>query len=355
MGVKVRKHALLRKHPDPLPEKAMKLRLICRSQNVQLQMGSPKELNESLLAMKEVEFGGITMDKAINALMAQTMQRATYIVVEDKEERDYKHWALNFPIYTHFTSPIRRYADVIVHRLLSYTIFMDNKTELLRRNLYLPSIDEMNKQCEVCNTRNSNAHYAEIESQHIHLCLVLIERPIVVDAMVIDMSSGTFIVVIPGLGLDVRVRMKDCIEMSNGAITDIEKRNELPDSLLVITWKDGTVEEYPVFGKLRIRLSSRLKIPLDTTVCIIEPSKRKYVKAANASAINAVEEMANEEESESENNAATQSLVVDVNDEEEEHIRNAEVDCPEVMSPVAMTLEQQLKVGAADFYNAHYD
>merc|ERR1739838_89634 len=172
--------------------------------------------------------------------------------------------------------------------------------------------------------------------------------------MVIDMSSGTFIVVIPGLGLDVRVRMRDCIEMSNGAITDIVKRHELPDSELGISWKDGTVEEHPVFGKMRVRLSSRLKIPLDTTVCIIEPSKRKYVKAANASAINGAEEMANEEESENENNAAVQSLVVDVN-EEEERIRNAEVDSPEVLSPVAMTLESQLKVGAADSYNAHYD
>merc|ERR1719334_2917185 len=188
-------------------------------------MGSPKELNESLLAMKEVEFGGITMDKAINALMAQTMQRATYIVVEDKEERDYKHWALNFPIYTHFTSPIRRYADVIVHRLLSYTIFMDDESELDRRGLNLPSINQMKKQCEVCNNRNSNAHYAEMDSQRIHLCLVLKERPIVVDAMVIDMSSGTFIVVIPGLGLDIRVKMRDCIEMSNGAIAEIEKKD----------------------------------------------------------------------------------------------------------------------------------
>nr|XP_012226722.1 PREDICTED: DIS3-like exonuclease 2 isoform X3 [Linepithema humile] len=52
----------------------------------------------------------------------KTMLRAEYVCASAISPSDLKHYALNVPLYTHFTSPIRRYADCITHRLLHATI-----------------------------------------------------------------------------------------------------------------------------------------------------------------------------------------------------------------------------------------
>ncbi|QPJ63669.1 MAG: ribonuclease R [Candidatus Nitronauta litoralis] len=62
--------------------------------------------------------------RAINTLMLRAMKKAIY------SEEPVGHFALGFEHYTHFTSPIRRYPDLAIHRLLKYVL---KKKKLTRK------------------------------------------------------------------------------------------------------------------------------------------------------------------------------------------------------------------------------
>jgi len=65
---------------------------------------------------------GEPAEMGINLLMLRSMQKAIY------SENNIGHYGLAFSHYTHFTSPIRRYPDLIVHRLLREYLFMNNQS-----------------------------------------------------------------------------------------------------------------------------------------------------------------------------------------------------------------------------------
>lgn len=93
------------------------------------------------------------------------MNEAEYFCTHNYSYPEYYHYGLACDIYTHFTSPIRRYADILVHRLLAASIDWEGLGGILMDN------QELKKACDKMNQRNRMARFAGRASSDYHTYL----------------------------------------------------------------------------------------------------------------------------------------------------------------------------------------
>ncbi|KAK2961352.1 putative Exosome complex exonuclease RRP44 [Blattamonas nauphoetae] len=118
--------ALLRRHPPP-PAMGMKwLEDVFETVGLPFDGSSNKALNASLdRASTSKQFTDLFFPTMLKMTATRSMSLALYFASGDLEYSDFIHFGLATPIYTHFTSPIRRYSDLVVHRMLAASLNMD--------------------------------------------------------------------------------------------------------------------------------------------------------------------------------------------------------------------------------------
>ena len=101
-----------RVHDMPDPTKLAELAKVARTFGYKIkETGSPKEVNRSINKML-ADVKGKGEENFLSTLAIRSMAKAIYTT------ENVGHYGLGFDFYTHFTSPIRRYPDMLVHRLL---------------------------------------------------------------------------------------------------------------------------------------------------------------------------------------------------------------------------------------------
>jgi len=119
---KPKKPFIYRVHDTPDEEKLTNLKSIASKLGYQLNLEA-KQVNESLNNLLK-ETNGKKEQELIDTLTIRCMSKAIYT------SDNIGHYGLAFEYYTHFTSPIRRYPDVLVHRLLEFYMSGDKKINL---------------------------------------------------------------------------------------------------------------------------------------------------------------------------------------------------------------------------------
>ena len=102
---------IYRVHDMPNPDKLQTFSEFVRKLGYKLQIGSRKSISSSLNQLF-TDIKGKGEENMIESIAVRTMAKAEYSI------NNIGHYGLAFNYYTHFTSPIRRYPDLVVHRLL---------------------------------------------------------------------------------------------------------------------------------------------------------------------------------------------------------------------------------------------
>ncbi|KAH9827131.1 Exosome complex exonuclease DIS3 [Teratosphaeria destructans] len=235
--------ALLRRHAAPpktnFEELANQLKV---KKNLELKTDTSKALADSLdtcVDLKEPFFNTL-----IRILATRCMMSAEYFCSGTQSYPEFRHYGLASEIYTHFTSPIRRYADLEAHRQLAAAIEYEPLDPSLQSRHKLEAV------CKNINVRHRNAQMAGRASVEYYVGQALKGRVIDEDGFVMRIFSNGFVVFVPRFGIEGLIRLRDLSEEGR----EPESVFDGDEYSLTIELKGGR-REVELFQKIRVRIS----------------------------------------------------------------------------------------------------
>ena len=189
---------IYRIHDDPDPTKLKALRDFVATLGYKMDLANSKKIAESMNRLL-TEVSGKGEENMVETLAMRSMSKAVY------STENIGHYGLAFEYYSHFTSPIRRYPDLIAHRLLQH--YLDGGKS--------PNREEYEEYCKHCSEMERLAANAERDSIKYMQVKFMEDK---VGQVFTGVISGTadygFWVEIPENGAEGMIKLRDLMDDS---------------------------------------------------------------------------------------------------------------------------------------------
>ncbi|PFH33032.1 RNB family domain-containing protein [Besnoitia besnoiti] len=309
--------AVLRSH-SALAEKQVKpLSAFLSKRGISSDFSSSKAVQVTLGGVQTSH--GVAAAVAVEALLRKSLKLALYYVRGDTQ---HPHFALNFTEYTHFTSPIRRYADVLVHRLLacalewervekssafasspsSSSVSSSSLPEAEAEGALSPTLLDFRKQmeaatgsreqleeiCGLCNAKKLNSKNAQQCCGHLFLSVLLKARrePYATAGVVLLLQDKSLVAFLPLLDKEQRITFQG--ESARSQVfrpvpDDLQKTVQLPADFRLpngneveVTWvnpatNEVTVQKLQAFSPVPVYALPTTSVPPSLVFALISP------------------------------------------------------------------------------------
>ena len=284
--------AVLRRHPPPQPKSFDEL-----SDRIRSDLGltewdgsTSRDLFRSLQLVREKL--GPKMASLIEYSVMKTMRPAEYCT---QSIGDFRHYALAFDYYTHFTSPIRRYPDIMVHRQLQTVLEMEacglKASDVAVSPTELTMIDN---QCTECNLMKKKSREAQEACDVSFFCIYLRHKQEfnITMGTVTSITDKCFNVYVPKINKEHPIFFNLLLKAPEWFLAGSPKRAELdaimagPASILAASETLGLVQWTNSSDRIRVNVFDEVKVvivplesvPISFALRLLPPNNARYTE-----------------------------------------------------------------------------
>ncbi len=156
---KQKKTFVYRIHDEPNEDKLFAMQALISKFGYKIDLRDKKDISKSLNQLLE-DVVGKKEQNLIDTLTIRTMSKAKY------STENIGHYGLAFDYYSHFTSPIRRYPDVMVHRLLQY--YLDGGKSVSEELYEEKCVHSSNMEGLATNAERDSIKYMQVKYMQDH-------------------------------------------------------------------------------------------------------------------------------------------------------------------------------------------